>query len=60
MNWLAAFQRNLLFASSGGFQKTEVDCFFRTVSILHCYVSMWEDTIPMLLGLKMRSLIRRG
>jgi hypothetical protein len=34
----------------------EVECFFRTVSIRDCYASVWKDTIPMLLVLKMRSL----
>ena len=50
------FQKNLLFVSSGGFLKMDVDSFFRTVSIPDCYLSVCKDTIPMLLGLKMRSL----
>jgi len=43
--WVAVFQRNLLFVSSGGFLKTEVECFLRKVSILVCNVSVCIDTI---------------
>jgi hypothetical protein len=50
--WVAAFQRNLLFAFSGGFLKMEVVCFFRTVSILDYFVSVWKESIPMPSGLK--------
>ena len=38
----------------------EVDCFFRTVSIPDCYVSVCKNTFPSLLLVKMRSLIRGG
>jgi len=38
----------------------EVFCFFRTVSIQDCYEPVCKNTIPMLLGLKMRSLNRGG
>jgi len=46
------FQRNLLYASSGGTLKIEVVFSFRTVSILDCYVSVWKETIPVPFGLK--------
>jgi len=46
------FQRNLLFVSSGGTLEMEVVCFFRTVSIPDCYVSVWKETIPVPFGLK--------
>jgi len=57
--WLAVFMGNFLFSSSCGFLMTEVECIFRTISIPAFYVSVLKDTIPMLLGLKMRSLNRR-
>lgn len=38
----------------------EVDGFFRTVSIPHCYVSVCTDPISFLFGLKIRSLNRGG
>jgi len=43
--WVAVFQRNLLFASSGGTLKMEIVCFFRTVSIRNYVVSVWKETI---------------
>jgi hypothetical protein len=55
---VAVFQRNFLFAYSVDFRKKKVEYFFRIISILDCYVSVWKDTIEVLLGLKMRSLIR--
>ena len=39
MVWVAVFQRNLLFTSSGGTLKMEIVCFFRTVSIPSYFVS---------------------
>jgi len=49
--WGAVFQGNLLFVSSGDFLKTEVECFFRKISIPNCYVAVLKDTTPMLFGL---------
>jgi hypothetical protein len=54
MNWLAAFQRNLLFVSSRGFLKMEVVGFFRAVSNSDYIVSVWKEKVPMPLGLKCR------
>jgi len=34
MIWLAVFQRNWLFVSTGGFLKMEIVCFFRIISLL--------------------------
>jgi hypothetical protein len=50
--WVAVFQSELLFASSGGTLKIEVVCFFRTVSIPSYFVSVWKETIPVSFGLK--------
>jgi len=50
--WVAVLQRDLLFVSSVGALKMEVVCFFRTVSIPEYFVSVWWDTIPMLLDWK--------
>jgi hypothetical protein len=52
MNWLAVFQRNLLFVSSGGFLKMEVVGFFRALSIPDYFVSGRKETVPVPLGLK--------
>jgi len=52
MVWVAVFQRNLLFVSSGGTLKMEVVCFLRTVSIPSYFVPVWKETISVALGLK--------
>jgi hypothetical protein len=52
MVWVAVFQRNLLFAYSGGCLKVEVVCLFITVSIPDDWMSVWKDTISMLFRLK--------
>jgi hypothetical protein len=50
--WVAVFQRNLLFASLGGFLNIKVFCFFRTVFILDYFVSVWKESLAMPCGLK--------
>jgi hypothetical protein len=60
MVWVAVFQRNLLFASSGDGLMVDVVCLLRTVSIPDDWVSVWKDTISMLFGLKSCHEIERG
>ena len=57
MVWVAVFQRNLLFVSSGGTLKMEVVCFLRTVSIPSYFVSVWKETISVPFRLKWRDEI---
>jgi hypothetical protein len=45
-------QKNILLVSSAGCLKLEVVCLFRTVSISDDLVSVWKDTISVLLELK--------
>jgi hypothetical protein len=45
--WVAVFQRNLLFVSSGCFLKKQVVDFFRAVSIPDYFVSFWKERVPM-------------
>jgi len=49
MVWVAVFQRTILFASSGSAVKIEIVCFCRTVSIPDYFLSVWKDTISVLL-----------
>jgi len=43
--WVAVFQRNILFASSGSTLKMKIVCFFRTISISSYFVSVSKEAI---------------
>jgi len=51
---VAVFQRNLLFASSGGTLKMEIVCFLRTVFIPSNFLSV-EGNNPSAFWIEMRS-----